>query len=140
MSIREQILQSIVTRLAGTSGVGDRIFRSRVQALSRQESPALVVTPASEENNTLPGGVSDRYLTVRIDVVARSETPDQEADPVLASAHAKIMADTRLGGLSVNIEEVGTEWDLEDADSGAALIAVQYRIQYRTRMKDLSSQ
>jgi len=49
MSKREQILARIVTTLAGTSGVGSRIYRSRVEPLARGESPAIIVEPISDE-------------------------------------------------------------------------------------------
>jgi len=42
---RESILTAIRTALTGTTGVGTRIYRSRVEPMAREESPALVVEP-----------------------------------------------------------------------------------------------
>jgi hypothetical protein len=42
-SKREQILAALKTKLAGTTGVSTRIYRSRVEPMSRGESPALVI-------------------------------------------------------------------------------------------------
>jgi len=44
-SKREQILSAIATTLAGTAGVSTRIYRSRVDAMSRAETPALLIEP-----------------------------------------------------------------------------------------------
>ena len=41
---RETILDAVVTALAGTTNVGTRIYRSRVTAFTREETPSLLVT------------------------------------------------------------------------------------------------
>src|SRR6056300_794311 len=94
---RESILAAIKTTLAGTTGVGTRIWRSRVQALARQESPAIVVEPISdnaEQNTSLP--TLDWSLTVRVAVIVRGDVPDQQADATVESLHSKMMADLTL--------------------------------------------
>ena len=40
-TLRENILEDIMSSLSGTTGVGARIYRSRVVPLQRGESPAL---------------------------------------------------------------------------------------------------
>ena len=65
-TLRENILDDIVSSLAGTTNVGTRIYRSRVVPLQRGESPALVVEAISdtpEQNTSLPAGLE---LTVRV--------------------------------------------------------------------------
>ena len=42
MTKRETILSAIASALAGTAGVGTRIYRSKVVPLSRGESPSIV--------------------------------------------------------------------------------------------------
>ena len=42
---RESILADIAASLAGTVQVGSRIYRSRVEAIARAESPAIVIEP-----------------------------------------------------------------------------------------------
>jgi hypothetical protein len=46
---REQILARIMTNLIGTVGVSTRIYRSRVEALARSESPAIIVEWTKDE-------------------------------------------------------------------------------------------
>jgi hypothetical protein len=45
---RETILAAVRTALTGTTGVSTRIYRSRVEPISRGESPAIVVEPVSD--------------------------------------------------------------------------------------------
>ena len=45
---REHILDAVMTALAGTASVGSRIYRSRVTAVNRAESPCLLVEPVSD--------------------------------------------------------------------------------------------
>ena len=82
--IRKIDRNGVVTTLAGTTGVGTRIYRSRVEALARAESPAIVVEPISDtaqENTSLP--TLDWSLTVRIAVIVRGTAPDQLADATI---------------------------------------------------------
>ena len=54
---RETILARIATVLSGTTGVSDRIFRSRQTAFTRSETPSLIIEPQSdsvEQNTSLP--------------------------------------------------------------------------------------
>ena len=45
---REKILTKIKTQLAGTTGVGTRIYRSRATPVSRDEGAVLIYEPMSE--------------------------------------------------------------------------------------------
>ena len=137
---RESILAAIKTTLAGTTGVGTRIWRSRVQALARQESPALVIEPISdnaEQNTSLP--TLDWSLTVRIAVIVRGDVPDQQADATVESLHSKMMADLTLGGYAIDVQPQGVSFDLVEADQPAGVIACDFLVRYRTSLTDLTS-
>ena len=137
---REQVLAAIRTALTGTTGVGTRIYRSRVEPLARQESPAIVIEPVSdtaEQNTSLP--TLDWSLTVRVAIIVRGNVPDQLADPIVADAHSKIMADLTLGGYAIDVQPQSVGFDLVEADQPAGVIALDYLIRYRTSVTDLSS-
>jgi hypothetical protein len=137
---RETILAAIRTALTGTTGVGTRIYRSRVEPLARQESPAIVVEPVSdtaEQNTALP--TLDWSLTVRVAIIVRGDIPDQLADPIVASAHSKIMADLTLGGYAIDVQPQSVSFDLMEADQPAGVIMMDYLVRYRTTVTDLSS-
>jgi len=137
---REQILDQIKTTLAGTTNVSTRIYRSRVVPLSRGESPALVIEPVSDSsqaNLTLPK--LDWSLQVRVAVIVRGDVPDEVADPIVESLHSKITADLTLGGYAIDVQPVGVDFALMDADQPAGVISCNYLVRYRTELNDLST-
>jgi hypothetical protein len=137
---RESILAKIKTTLADTTGVSTRIWRSRVQALARQESPAIVIEPISdsaEQNTSLPK--LDWSLTVRVAVIVRGDVPDQQADATVESLHSKLMADLTLGSLAYDVQPIGVSFDLVEADQPAGVISCDYLVRYRTALADLTT-
>lgn len=137
---RENILTAIRTALTGTTGVSTRIYRSRVEPMARQESPAIVVEPVSdtaEQNTSLPK--LDWSLTVRVAVIVRGNIPDQQADPIVESLHSKIMADLTLGGYAIDVQPVGVNFEMVDADQPAGVISCDYLVRYRTAVENLTT-
>lgn len=136
---REQILAQIATTLADTAGVGGRVYRSRVTAVARAESPAIIIEPVTntvQQITSLPK--LDHTLRVRIVVVVRSTTPDNEADSVIESMHSLLMADLTVGGLAIDIQPSLTNFDYLDADQPAGVYSNEYNIVYRTSVSDLA--
>lgn len=137
---REQILTAIAAALAGTTGVGTRIYRSRVEAFSRGESPAISLEPINDTPDTFTSlPTVDRSLTLLIAVIIRGAIPDQLADPVVESLHSKVMADQGLGGLAMDIIPGNTDWQLIEADQPAGLVLCEYVVRYRTSVGNLAT-
>jgi hypothetical protein len=137
---RETILAAIASTLAGTTGVSTRIYRSRVEPLTRGESPALVIEPISdsaEQLTSLP--TLDWSLTVRIAVIVRGNIPDQLADPTIESLHSKLMADLTLGGYAIDIQPQAVNFEMVEADQPAGVITCDYLIRYRTTVANLAT-
>ena len=136
---REQVLTAIRTALTGTTGVGTRIYRSRVEPLARQESPAIVIEPISDQaqqNTSLP--TLDWSLTVRVAIIVRGNVPDQLADPIVESAHARLMADLTLGGYAIDVQPQNVAFELMEADQPAGVISLDYLVRSRTNVADLT--
>jgi hypothetical protein len=137
---RESILATIASSLAGTTGVSTRIYRSRVEPITRGESPAIVVEPISDQANTdVSFCKTDWSLTVRIAVIVRGIIPDQQADATIESLHAKVMANQTVGGYAMSIEPRGVQFDMIEADQPAGVIACDYLIRYRTAVANLAT-
>jgi hypothetical protein len=139
MTKRESILAAIRTALTGTVQVGTRIYRSRVEPLARNESPAIVVEPVNDvavQNTALP--TLDWSMTVRVAIIVRGNVPDQLADPIVESAHSKIVADLTLGGYAIDVQPQGASFELIEADQPAGVISLDYLVRYRTSVTDLS--
>lgn len=137
---RERVLAAVTSALANTTGVSTRIYRSRVEPVSRAESPALVVEPLSDtaaQNTALP--TLDWSMLVRITVIVRGAVPDQIADPIIESLHGKVMADLTLGGYAIDVQPVGVTFNFTEADGAAGEIQCDYRVLYRTSVTNLAS-
>ena len=135
---REQILVRIMTNLTGTVGVSTRIYRSRIEALARSESPAIIVEwtkDGCDMEGFLP--YLNWSLLTRITVITRGAVPDQLADPTVRSAHAKLLADITLNGLAFDIIPESVEFDVLDTDQPTGLTMMFYRVRYRTSLGDL---
>ena len=137
---RETILAAIRTTLTNTTGVGTRIYRSRVEPIAREESPAIVVEPLTDsaaQNTSLP--TLDWSMTVRISVIVRGAIPDQQADPIIESLHSKLMANLTLGGYAIDVQPIGVTFNFTEADGAAGEIQCDYRVVYRTSVTNLAS-
>ena len=136
---REEILTAIAAALVGTTGVSTRIYRSRVEPITRGESPAIVIEPISDsaqQNTALP--TLDWSLVVRVAVIVRGNIPDQLADPTVVSLHAKMMADLTLGGYAIDVQPQSVSFELVEADQPAGVIACDFLVRYRTNVANLS--
>jgi hypothetical protein len=78
-------------------------------------------------------------MTVRVAIIVRGAIPDQVADPIIESAHAKIMADLTLGGYAIDVQPINVSFDLQEADQPAGVIMMDYLVRYRTKVADLTS-
>ena len=138
---RERILAAIKTNLANTVGVGTRIYRSRAEALTRSETPAIIIepisdTPAEKQN------FNDRInwdFRIRISVVVRGSIPDQVADPTIESLHTKVLTDPSIGGLALDIRPSTTNFEILEADQPAGVISCEFDIEYRTTYNSLTT-
>ncbi len=137
---REQILEKIKSNLAGTVGVGTRIYRSRVEALTRSETPAIIIEPISDIPSDTQNfnNIVNHELKVNISVVVRGSIPDKIADPTIESLHTKVLDDPSLGGIAIDIRPSTTSFEILEADQPAGVISCEFDIDYRTNYNTLT--
>ena len=142
MSIkREAILARLITQLAGTAGVGTRIYRSRVTPVSRSEGAVLIVEPISD-NCEVRANKFQWTLNVRLSVIVRgsaTQTPDQAADATVKSIHDKVVTDVTLNGKAIDMTPRNVNFDLIDGDQPSGVVSCDYIIIYQTSTTDLST-
>lgn len=140
-TVRENILSRLITQLAGTAGVGTRIYRSRVTPVSRDEGAVLIVEPVSDSCQVRRNNLQ-WTLNVRLSVVTRgtsTQTADQAADGTVKSIHDKIMSDITLNGTAIDVTPRSVSFDLIDGDQPSGVISCDYIIIYQTTTTDLST-
>ena len=135
----EQIMAAVTTLMGGLNGI--TVYRSRVDALSRRQAPALVIS--QEGNVPGPTPVStckiDWDLTVNMEFYCRGAIPDSQASPFIAAAHALLMADRTLGGLAIDVWPGPQQPQLDPTDNTAIWMVCPYGIRHRTTQASLSS-
>ena len=137
-SRREQILFYAATALAGTTLVGGRIYRSRVDAFSREEAPAIVVEPGMDRAVEFSSCKLDWTLELIIAVYTRGQVPDQLADPIIVDVNSKLMADRSMGGLAIDILPAMVDPQRDKADLTSLWTVLTYKARYRTDQQDLT--
>lgn len=138
-TLREGILNAVVTTLSTALGSSGTVWRSRDAALARNETIAVTVHPDAEAVEFLASRHAKRSLVVSVTIFARGDIADQVADPVVQQMHAALMADDTLGGRVARIIEEATKWDFEVADKNAVAVEVKYRMFYLTPANSLAS-
>lgn len=137
-SIRESILAAIATALDNIDGVDDRVYRSRTEPVIRMDTPAILIEPVRDSAEQPVCSYIMWNLLVRINVISRGDIPDQVVDTVVADVHAAL-ASNNLGGLCLDVQAVGTNFEMIDGDQPIGIIASDFQIMYRTKDNDLTS-
>lgn len=138
---REAILEAIKDALDGTVEVGTRIYRSRVEAIARNEAPVLIVEPTDDNARQEPVSLCWIDWTMGVDVIVhtRGQVPEQVSAPIQVDVHAKIMSDRSLGGLAMDVWPTRVQYLRDQADQTAGWAVMTYAVRYRTRIDDLES-
>lgn len=140
-SIREQIIQVMVTKLTPVAALqGASIRRQPTIPTDRAQSPALLIFPEAETVRRV-NDRTERELEIKLVALSfgtATEAPEPIADRLITAAHAALLADVTLGGLTLGIREIDCDWQQDDADMEAAAIPARYQITYRTLVSDLT--
>lgn len=136
---RETILETVVSALAGTYGVSDRIYRSRVEPFVRGDMPAIVVEPVNDQASQVNLARLEWTLTFRVTIYVRSATPDADADPISADVHAKIMTDATLQSYAVDLLPTSVSFDFQEADQPLGVVSMEFAIRYHSALSSLLS-
>ena len=138
---RENILAAITAALASTSGVSGRVWRSRAEALIRDEAPAIVIEPITDDpaSPAVSGCKIDWTLRVAVAVYARGDIPDQLAAPILADVHNRLMADRTLSGWAIDVYPGSTDYQIDKADLTCCWAVTTWIIRHRTLVTSIQS-
>lgn len=150
-TLQEQIVAYVAALMVGVDGAGNRIYRSRQEAYSRDESRAVSIEPGPSTASSQP--VSTCYIDwsfqLVIAVFSRGTVPpsgtpllgmsaDQVADPVIQSIHSLLMADRSIGGLAMDVWPISRDPQMVSAEDPSIVTVLTYQVRYRTGVLDLS--
>ena len=138
MTKRESILQAIKTILDGISGPTG-VYRSRVTAFTRAESPALLLIFLQDTPNHVALPIIDWTMRVRVSIIQRGDVPDSGADDLVQDVHSALVGDLTLGGLAMDLQPASVDLQLMEADQEAGIINLDFNVLYRTELADISA-
>lgn len=126
------------------TGVGQAVYRDRVQAFAREDTPAVVVEFTDEESRNMGGNSNRGYQNVDHDrmrftlaVCVRSENWQSVADSVLNVCHRLLMADQALTDLCADLRRDRCESQAANTDVPFGYYGQIYQCQYATLSRDL---
>ena len=135
---RELILARLKSNLDSISGA--TIYRSRVEPLSKGETPAVIVEPISDQ----PVGTNfydklDWTLRVRVTTIVRAALPDDVSDTYSLQVHSLLMADQTVNSYALDLTPDRTDFNLMEADTPLGIITQDFLVRYRTSRTSLTS-
>lgn len=137
-SRREAIIREVLARISAAIAP-IAVLRQPTVAIPREKTPAMILTVESDNPIKRANDRMERELVVRITALARDPVDGHAvADDLVCRAHAALLADPTLGGLSLGIAELEADWQMDDADVEAVAIPATYRITYRTLVTDIT--
>lgn len=137
-TLREGVMAAVLSRLVTMSSLASsKIFRSRETAITRAESPCIVLRKQSEDSPE-NFNVAQRELVFAVDIYSRGENAEVDTDGIENEVHSKLFADRTLGGACTILHALQTEWVGEDADQTAHRSTMTYKAVYRCLPEDLS--
>lgn len=136
-SNREQVLQAFTAALQRDPDLTSRVYRSRSQALLRDETVGVVVRWRSDTARDIVICYQERDLIAEAIIIARGDIADQVADRYAVKVHNALMADQTLAGYAIDTLVEGDTLELNDADDSSAELTMRYRIYYRHQVAEL---
>ncbi len=102
-SLRERIIREVIARVSAAVSP-TAVLRQPTIAVSRERSPALVLSVESDAPLARSNDRMERELVVRLTAIVRDPGDGYAvADDLVCRAHAALFADVTLGGLALAI-------------------------------------
>ncbi len=133
-SKREQILSYITAQMAAVTGIDGNAFRSRPEAVRKEEIPCILIEPANDRADYNVMAFVNWSLQVKITIIQRgnkTDAVDSLADAIYVSAYKKMMADRTLGGLCMDVYPFGVEYNFIEGDMPTLVQTCNFVCLYR---------
>lgn len=136
-SIREQIVKAALAALNAPVGKPATAVRSRIDAYSEVEMPAIGITPELEDVDRSSKDVAYRKLRLRVGILVKATgAADAAADTVIQHVITSLYADESLGGLALQIAEEKLVWEFEPSLNDVCSVQMDFQVAYTTKVAD----
>lgn len=146
----DQAVDAFVASVTGTPEAVGGVFEDRRQAFTVDDDKAIEINLRDADSQTFGDNsplrsLVNTVLQVELAIYTRAamngagvELPARKlANPIWASAHARLMADPTLGGLAVRVRWRRASWRAESADGTAGWATHTYEITLAMREHNL---
>jgi hypothetical protein len=130
-SIREQILTTAHAALVSAAPGGAFVFRSRETSITREKTPAIVISPSGQETTPQSDTLDKNIFSFKVEVYVRGDPWDQFADAIDVPMHATLMSNAALKSLCV-LRRILSEFESVEADKTAGTLTATYRATFIT--------
>lgn len=143
-SIQELIMQqALALMLNSGSLVEDRVYRSRTEAITREETPAIVISPDLETAERESLDVDRCQFEMSVEILSREKADgsipwDKLADQVKVVIHRALMAQDAFPQAD-RVQRFYIDWVEEEGDNTAGNCMVRYRFTYLCNSSDLAT-
>lgn len=137
-SIHEQILSAAVSALASLPGIDGRVFRSRVEAVARGETPCVIVQPGGEETTVFNPSVDENRMLFSVELMVRGDPYDQIADPYVVDVHRLLYGSSDLAALVAQLRRKSRAFEANEADHTAGSVTTTYEARYLSAAGDMT--
>lgn len=145
MSVRQSIRDASIAALNAAPPTGvPETGKRRYMPGEKLTAPRMAAF-FGEEDTIRPAGrggpITKRSLILVIQAMIAVETPEEADDAMepLLEHVVKIMGDTNLGGLALDVSEVSTLWASGEAGRFYLVALTRWRIEYQTKRDDLNA-
>lgn len=129
-SVFELILARVKTVLAaGGTAAGTRVYRTRADAFSLAELPAISLRRIGTDSEIAGNDVEGHSLSFGVACLASGATWETTADALHMAAHALLLADATLDGYGEGLRCVRTEVMADSAEQQAGHVEAVYQMQ-----------
>lgn len=129
-SVFELILARVKTVLAaGGTAAGTRVYRTRADAFSLAELPAISVRRIGTDSEIAGNDIEGHSLSFGVACLASGSTWETTADALHMAAHALLLADATLDGYGEGLRCVSTDSRADSAEQPAGHVEAVYQMQ-----------
>lgn len=136
----ETVAARVAVVLAGAATGALAVYSDRNDALTRTESPVILVELVDEDSRAFADGpvIDEDLLRFQVCVCVRSDSWRTVADAVRVAAHAALVADATLQALlGYSLRRDRAEWRSADTDVPFGYCNQIYQCKYLTRNQGL---
>lgn len=135
------IVAAIESALKASPAVATQVDRASLRPIKAGQDTAVVIRiqSATPERFAILNGPTDWDTDIQIECYARSATasPDAAVDALLGAVWARLAADTTLGGLVMDMNPTGLDYDFAAGAENMACVTLSLKVLHRTQNNTL---